>query len=186
MTILSTRIHVREFDVSDIEEWADYWEMLTDDTLVGMGVDLAKMPDRSGFVQMIKGQLDLPVEKRRSYALIWELDGTRVGHTNVNDIQYGIQANMHLHLWYPLNRGQGYGTELLRRSIPFYFEKLKLKKLYCEPYAENPAPQKALVRVGFELIKRYRTIPGSINFEQEVNQYRMTRTTYEKIYRNTN
>ncbi|MFY9738664.1 MAG: hypothetical protein WAK11_06355, partial [Candidatus Cybelea sp.] len=43
--------------------------------------------------------------------------------------------------------------------------------LYCEPYVENPAPNRALLKLGFRFIKRYRTVPGLINFDQEVNQY---------------
>ena len=40
-------------------------------------------------------------------------------------------------------------------------------------YAENPGPNRTLAKLGFRLIKRYRTVPGIINFEQEVNRYVM-------------
>jgi hypothetical protein len=43
--------------------------------------------------------------------------------------------------------------------------------MYCEPYADNPAPNRVLVKTGFRFIARYRTTPGVINFEQEVNRY---------------
>ena len=46
-----------------------------------------------------------------------------------------------------------------------------LKRLYCEPSVDNPAPNRALLKSDFCFIKRYRTVPGPINFEQDVNQY---------------
>lgn len=107
------------------------------------------------------------------------MDGQAIGHTNVNAIEFGQQAKMHLHLWQSGYRKQNMGTKLVRLSLPFYFERLQLQTLLCEPYALNPAPNKTLKKVGFEFIKKYRTIPGSINFEQEVNQWALTRAQYE-------
>ena len=46
-----------------------------------------------------------------------------------------------------------------------------LKRIYCEPYALNPAPNHVVPKCQFRFVKRYRTIPGAINFEQDVNQY---------------
>ena len=43
----------------------------------------------------------------------------------------------------------------------------------------NPAPNKTLARVGFEFVKEYVTVPGSINFEQPVNRWEMTREKYK-------
>ena len=51
-----------------------------------------------------------------------------------------------------------------------YFD-FALRRLYCEPYADNPGPNRVLRRSDFRLVKRYRTVPGPLNFEQDVNQY---------------
>jgi RimJ/RimL family protein N-acetyltransferase len=48
----------------------------------------------------------------------------------------------------------------VKKSVPYFFEKLKLKVLYCEPYANNPAPNKTLFKIGSNFEKKYRTIPG--------------------------
>jgi RimJ/RimL family protein N-acetyltransferase len=88
---------------------------------------------------------------------------------------------MHLHLWKSKNRKKGIGTELVRKSIPFYFENFKIEKLICEPYALNPAPNKTLEKIGFEFIKKYRTIPGSLNFEQDVNRWELTKEKFESL-----
>ena len=80
-----------------------------------------------------------------------------------------------------MSRRKGIGLELLKMSIPYYFKQLNLKELICEPFADNPAPNKTLGKIGFEFIKKYRTVPGSLNFEQEVNQWRLTKEDYLKL-----
>jgi len=48
-----------------------------------------------------------------------------------------------------------------------FIQKLELQRLYCEPYAESAAPNRVLAKLGFHLVKRYRTTPGIINFRAE-------------------
>jgi len=80
---------------------------------------------------------------------------------------------MHLHLWNKDVRKKGYGTRFVKLSLPYFFGNYQLKKLFCEPYALNPAPNKTLEKAGFEFIKEYTTIPGFINFEQPVCLWEM-------------
>ncbi|MBB6612163.1 GNAT family N-acetyltransferase [Pontibacter sp. Tf4] len=175
------QLSVRELQSEDIPLIADYWLTSEPDFLVGMGVDLAKVPSRGDLTAMLTQQLGLPVNERMSYALIWLENDRPVGHSNVNRIEFGEAAYMHLHLWQPALRQRGAGTELIKKSLPFYFENLQLKTLYCEPYALNPAPNKTLAKTGFEFVKRHTTIPGTINFEQEVNRWQLTREAYEQF-----
>lgn len=157
----------------DIERIADYWSNASPAFLEGMGVDLAKLPTRTELSDMLREQLRQPIEQKKSYCLIWEVDGRPVGHSNINKIVFGEEAYMHLHLWETGLRQKGLGTELVKRSVPHFFEKYQLKTLYCEPYALNPAPNKTLPRAGFEFVRSYVTVPGWLNFEQEVNLWRM-------------
>ena len=174
-------ISVREIELKDIDLVADYWLKSDADFLVQMGVDLNKLPSRNGLIKMLTEQVSHSIIDKKSYALIWELNRKPIGHSNVNGIQFGKEATMHLHLWKATNRKKGIGTELVKKSLPFYFEKLKIKKLICEPYALNPAPNKTLEKIGFEFVKKYRTIPGSLNFEQEVNRWELSAENYKKI-----
>jgi len=73
---------------------------------------------------------------------------------------------MHLHLWNAASRKKGIGSQLVKMSLKYFFENLKLKRLFCEPYALNPAPNKTLEKTGFDFVKEYITIPGAFNFEQ--------------------
>ena len=173
-------VSVREIQTKDINLIADYWLGSDPEFLVSIGVDLNKLPTRVGLTQMLTQQLETPIDQKESYALIWECDAQQVGHSNVNRIEFGQQATIHLHLWHAQDRKKGMGTELFRSSLPFYFEKLHLQTLFCETYALNPAPNKTLQRVGFELEKKYKTIPGSLNFEQEVNRWKLTKGRYQE------
>lgn len=173
-------ISAREIKIIDIELLADYWFKSDSDFFKKMGADKGKLPTRLRMEQMLAEQISLPMKNKNSYALIWELNGKQIGHSNVNNIIYGNKATMHLHLWKSNNRRKGTGTELVKKSLPFYFKNLKLKTLICEPYALNLAPNKTLEKVGFEFIKRYITVPGSLNFEQEVNRWELTKENFEK------
>lgn len=175
-------LSVRELKHSDIDSIVRYWLGADRATLKAMGADIDKMPSREEWKKMLTEQLSLPVEKKQSYCLIWEVEGQAVGHCNVNKIVYGQEAYMHLHLWDRKIRKKGLGTELVRMSLGIFFEKLQLKNLYCEPYALNPAPNKTLKNIGFRFVKEYETTPGFLNFEQKVNLWKMSKDGLGHFY----
>jgi RimJ/RimL family protein N-acetyltransferase len=171
-------ISVREIQKEDIPLLINYWTESSDEHLISMGVDLTKMPNQNGLVDMLTQQINTPIERKKSYALIWLIDDQPVGHCNVNNIHFGKEATMHLHMWQSEKRQKGIGTELVKLSLPYFFENLKLEQLFCEPYAVNPAPNKTLGKVGFTFEKEYTTIPGAINFEQPVKRWKLARKDY--------
>jgi RimJ/RimL family protein N-acetyltransferase len=174
-------LSVREMQLTDIPAVVNYWTTATDAHLTGMGVDLGKMPTAPQFAEMLAKNIQTPVNQRISCCVIWQVDGVAVGHSNTNPTRFGEQAFMHLHLWNSDSRRQGLGTGLVRLSLSYYFETLQLKRLFCEPYALNPAPNKTLARVGFEFVKEYVTTPGYINFEQPVKRWMMSRERFVNL-----
>lgn len=172
------QLAVREIEKRDFDLIADYWLHAEPEFLIGMGVDLQKLPARSEFKKMLNEQIELPYERKRSYALIWMANGEPIGHSNINEIEFGKQAKMHLHLWKSGLRHKGLGFELIKMSLPYFFEKLELEVLWCEPYAHNPAPNKTLKKLGFNFVKKHINIPGSLNFEQETNLWKLTKEKY--------
>lgn len=78
---------------------------------------------------------------------------------------------MHLHIWAAENRKSGIADMMVRESVEYYFQRFDFEKLFCEPYALNPAPNKTLPKAGFRLLSTYTTTPGWINFEQPVNRW---------------
>ena len=171
---MSNNLSVREIQKKDINSIADYWLCSTPGFLQQMGVDLKKLPARAQWEKMLNEQLNQPYTEKKSYCIIWQAEGDAVGHSNVNKIIFGKEAFMHLHLWNTGDRQKGFGTALVKMTLPYFFKNLKLKKLYCEPYSLNPSPSKTLEKTGFTFVKEYITIPGSINFEQPVKLWELS------------
>jgi RimJ/RimL family protein N-acetyltransferase len=171
-------LSVREIQQTDIDSIAQYWLNADTSFLISIGVDLNKLPTWDQLAQMLSSQINTPIEEKKSYCIIWEVDGRPIGHSNTNPTIYGKEAYMHLHLWDNKVRKRGLGTELVKMTLPYFFENLKLRKLYSEPYALNPAPNKTLQKAGFEFVREYTTTPGTLNFEQPVKRWELS---YEKF-----
>ncbi len=174
-------LSVREIQKSDIDLITDYWINSDPSFLSAMGVDLSKIPSRADLSEMLSEQLTQGYKEKKSYCIIWELNKTPIGHSNVNKIEWNDHAYMHLHVWDKLNRTQGLGVQFIKLTLPYFFKNLQLKKIFCEPYALNSAPNKTLEKVGFQFVESYITTPGWINFEQQVNLWVMSLEEYDKI-----
>ena len=169
-------IEVRPFSsCEEYELMLDYFYKADDSFLRGMGVDRLKLPERDKWLDSLLADHEKPDGERDRFYLIWIFQGRRVGHSSINNIVLGTEAFIHLHLWDSQLRRAGLGTEFVRRSANFYFERFNLRRLVCEPRAENAAPNRVLEKLGFAFVRRYRTTPGVISYEQEVNRYELRR-----------
>jgi len=178
---MSVNLSVREMLDDDVKHIVNYWQNATDETLLKMGADKSKLPTAEVLTKFLQQQIATPYQEKKSYALIWVLDGNPIGHNNVNNIDFGKSAFMHLHIWNTPNRKKGMGSILLKKALPFFFENLNLETLFCQPKATNEAPNKTLPKADFNFQKKYTTIPGHLNFEQEVNLWQITRQEFLKI-----
>lgn len=174
-------IKVREIEEKDIAALCDYWFESDPKFMHSLGVDVSLLPERKVLEDLISIQISQAHRDTSGYVLIWEYENKAIGHSNINSILFGELAYMHLHLWKVEKRKKGMGTAFVKKSLPFYFKNFKLKKLFCSPYALNPAPNRTLAKVGFEYKRQYVTTPGSINFEQEVKEWCMTKEQFLKL-----
>lgn len=172
---------VRELELADMDLFMSYWFNADESSLANMGVDIKKLPTKNQFLTYWNAQLEMPVEKRSSYCVIWQMNNTPIGHSNTRPFNFGKDAYMHLHLWNKGERRKGLGCEFVRLTIAHYFQKLQLTDLYCEPYALNPAPNRVLEKLGFDFVKKHRTIPGPSNFEQEVNLWHLSHQKFVQL-----
>jgi RimJ/RimL family protein N-acetyltransferase len=164
--------------VSGIDEYqviVDYFLGAPEAYLRGMGVDPARLFGREEWLQRLWADHQRPDAEKETCFVIWEIDGVAAGHSNINKIRYGDEAFIHLHLWQPNLRRRGAGRELFRQSAEHFLERFRLKRLICEPFAGNPAPNRVVPRAGFRFIRCYLREAGGINFEQEVNRYELER-----------
>lgn len=174
-------LSVREIEQHDIDLIISYWLQGDAQFFNSMGVDVAKIPSNEEWKKILSESLQYSYEEKKSYWIIWLLDGNAIGHSNVNKIIFGKEAFMHLHLWNTGTRQKGMGSKFVKMTLPYFFSNLKLREIYCEPFALNPAPNKTLEKVGFEFEKEYITTPGYLNFEQPVNRWRLSYKKFKEM-----
>lgn len=165
------KLSLRQSEVSDFESVVDYFLKSDKDFLLAMGVEISKLPSKEEWLNVLTSDFYMGNEKKSFFYVTLLLNNEPVGHSNINKIVFSEEAYMHLHLWQKQIRQKGIGFDLLQMTLPHYFDTFKLKKLYCEPSAFNPAQNKALEKLGFYFIKSYDTIPGWINSYQTVNRW---------------
>ena len=170
-----TRYSLREMQLEESRLMIRYFLDADVQYLNGMGVDPAKLPSAEDWFGLLREDFARPLQERQFHYLLWKADCEPIGHCNINKIAFGASAYMHLHIWNLEHRRTGCATELLGASIRQFFELFELERLFCEPYAKNPAPNRALPKVGFRLVKTYETTPGWITFYQPVNLWELDR-----------
>jgi RimJ/RimL family protein N-acetyltransferase len=162
---------VREMLGSEIDLIIEYFRTSTPEHLEILGVDPTRLPSVESWRERLRRECALPNDHRTMALVIWLSDQRPIGFSTSDKIQYGEQANMHLHVTDAERRHQGIGVECVRRSVDIYFEKLKLKRLFCEPNAFNAAPNRTLQKAGFKYLKTHMTVPGPLNFHQAVTRW---------------
>jgi RimJ/RimL family protein N-acetyltransferase len=166
---------VREMRFEETDLIIDYFHRSTPEHLDMMGVDPSRLPSPETWRDRFGRDLDRPIEARERLLVIWLSDDSPVGFSTSDRIVYGERANMHLHIVDPEGRRRGAGVECVRMTVELYFDRLKLKSLYCEPNALNVAPNRTLQSAGFRYVKTYMTVPGPLNFRQPVTRWAIER-----------
>jgi RimJ/RimL family protein N-acetyltransferase len=164
--------------LSDVGIRIRYFHEASDGYLLAMGVDRTLLPTPEAWQSFHERDYERPVAERENYVLLWELDGQAVGFSSLDQIIFGEQAFMHLHIIEELWRRRGLGTNFVKQSASTYFEVFALKYLYCEPNALNVAPNRTLQRAGFTYLFSHETIPGPVNFRQVTTRWVLQRPTW--------
>src|SRR5688572_4798783 len=97
-------LSVREIQETDFKKIVDYFLTAERQFLLGMGVDPAKLPARAAWMDLLAEEYQKPLADKKFYYVIWQLNGSVVGHSNINKIIFGEEAYMHLHMWQGDNR----------------------------------------------------------------------------------
>ena len=169
--MIADKLSVRPWQIEDFDSIIDYFLKSDRDYLFSMRIDVSKLPSKDDWLKIMSSDFNKASENKQFYYIMWLLDGKAIGHSNINKIIFGQEAYMHLHVWDESRRKKGMGLAFLKKTLPYYFNTFHLKSLYCEPFAFNPAPNKALEKLGFDFIKSYETVPGWINLYQAVNRW---------------
>lgn len=153
----------------------DYFHKASDEHLARLGVDRALLPARSAWHEFYEADYLRSLPERLNYSLVWERDGEIVGFSSTDNIIFGVEAFMHLHILDGRNHRRGMGTQFVQKSAEHYFGVLQLQRLYCQPNAYNVAPNRTLQRAGFRYECTIYTTPSPINFPQPVTRWSLHR-----------
>jgi len=171
-------LNARLMELSEVDVIIDYFHRATPEFLHSLGVDPAKLPDPARWRAHYEDEFSRPIEQRKSLLVLWQSVGEPIGFSTADKIKLGDEAYMHLHITQAEQRRSGAGTELVRQTARIYFDKLKLQRLFCEPYARNEAPNRTLRRAGFTFVKTHETVPGPLNFHQAVTRWLLERSPH--------
>jgi RimJ/RimL family protein N-acetyltransferase len=166
---------VRPMKLSEVDLIIDYFHEASPEFLNSLGVDPSRLPDRAQWKAAFERHFSVPIEQRKLFAVLWELEGEPVGFSTSDKIKFGQEAYMHLHILRPDGRQTGNGAIFVRQTAQIYFETLLITRLFCEPYALNAAPNRTLQSAGFKYIKSHETVPGPLNFHQPVTRWMLTK-----------
>jgi RimJ/RimL family protein N-acetyltransferase len=159
-------LSVRPMELPDFAVRVAYFHDAPDEHLARLGVDRARLPDPAEWQARFAANLALPLDQRSEYGVVWELDHELVGFSTADQIQFGAEAHMHLHIVDPGRRAAGLGTRFVRLTTAHYCDALGLARLYCEPNAFNVAPNRTLQSAGFRYVRSRQCRPAPINTYQ--------------------
>jgi RimJ/RimL family protein N-acetyltransferase len=165
------QLTVREMTVEEVDLIIGYFHNSTPEHLETLGVDPTRLPTPEAWLDRYRREYTLPINQRATLLVIWLSCDQPIGFSTSDKIVYGDRAHMHLHIVNPDNRRNGVGVACVRKSADIYFERLKLKSLFCEPNAFNVAPNRTLQKAGFKYIKTHMTVPGPLNYHQAVTRW---------------
>ena len=168
-------LHVREMRLDEVGIRIDYFHDASDDHLRRLGVDRALLPSREAWQKFYEEDYARPIPDRVNYSLVWELDGAVLGFSSTDQIEFGEQAFMHLHILNADRRRSGLGEQFVRESTAVYFRVLELRRLFSQPNAFNVAPNRTLQRAGFRYLLSENIIPSPINDLQTVTRWVLDR-----------
>ncbi|HEV7208423.1 MAG TPA: hypothetical protein VGN54_06770 [Mycobacteriales bacterium] len=106
---------VREMHLAEVDLRIDYFHDSSDEYLQRLGVDRALLPARAAWREFYETDYARPISQRLNYSLIWELEHEPVGFSSTDQITFGVQAFMHLHILQPELRKSGLGEASVSR-----------------------------------------------------------------------
>lgn len=167
-----SQLRVREMRVAEVAIRIDYFHNASDEHLRTLGVDRTLLPSRQAWREFYEADYARPIQERENYSLVWELADQIVGFSSTDQITFGEQAFMHLHILEPNRRRSGMGVQFVRQTAATYFRVLELQRLYCQPNAFNVAPNRTLQRAGFRYVSTMPEMtPSAINFPQPITRW---------------
>ena len=174
------RLTVRPLASEDFDGYIAYFTRATKADAERMGLAIDRVPSAARMRSDLEVMIATPVDRLRSFVLAWCVDGKTIGHSSLKDIMPGDFGSIHLHMWRADLRGKGYGPRLFCLSALDFYERFNLKRIICEPKADNPMANRMLKKVGFPLVLTRVAAGSELSVVCELNRYEILRDIVER------
>ena len=176
----NARLTVRPLATEDLDGFIAYFTRPSKDDAERMGLAIDRVPSATQMRSDLEAMIAAPVDQIRTSILAWCVDGKAVGHSSLKDIVPGDFGSIHLHMWRADLRGKGYGPRLFCLSALDFYDRLNLKRIICEPKADNPMANHMLKKIGFPLILTHVAASSELSVVCELNRYEIRRDIAER------
>jgi RimJ/RimL family protein N-acetyltransferase len=176
-------LSVRPLAAEDFDAFINYWLRLSGAEIERMGVALNRVPSAKQMRSDLEAMLTPQNNAVHSFVLAWCVDGQAIGHSSLKDIVPGDSGSIHLHMWRADLRGKGNGAHLFCLAAVDFYKRFKLKRMVCEPKADNPSPNRLLQRIGFPLISMRVGRSSELSTICKLNTYDIMRHIAEDFLR---
>jgi [ribosomal protein S5]-alanine N-acetyltransferase len=143
---------VRPLAARDFDGFINYWRGLSPEEIETMGVAIDRMPSATRMGSDLKRMLTARDNDVRAFVLAWCVNGEAIGRSSLKDIVPGDSGSIHLHMWRADLRGKGHGSHLFCLAVVDFYNRFKLRRMICEPKADNLVANRLLRRIGFPFI----------------------------------
>ena len=174
------RLTVRPLASEDFAGFIAYFTRASKADAERMGLAIDKVPSPTQLRSDLEAMIATPVDRLRSFVLAWCIDGKTIGHSSLKNIVPGESGGIHLHMWRAELRGKGYGPRLFCLSVLDFYERFNLKRIICEPKADNPMANRLLQKIGFPLALTHVGASSELAFVCELNRYEILRDVAER------
>jgi RimJ/RimL family protein N-acetyltransferase len=174
---------VRPLGTDDLDGIIAYFTEASQADAERMGLDRNRVPPATQLRSNLNKMIATPADRLSSFVLAWCVDGETIGHSSLKNIIAGDVGSMHLHMWRGDLRGKGYGPRLFCLSALDFYDRFNLKRIICEPKADNPMANGMLKKVGFPLILTHIAASSELSVVCELNRYAIVRDVAERYLR---
>ena len=174
------RLTVRPLANKDFDGFIGYFTRSSKADAERMGLAIDRVPPAAVMRSDLELMIATPVDRLRSFVLAWCLDRKIIGHSSLKDIVPGDIGSIHLHMWRADLRGRGYGPRLFCLSVLDFYHRFNLKRIICEPKADNPMANRMLKKIGFPLVLTHVAASSELSVVCELNRYEILRDVAER------
>jgi RimJ/RimL family protein N-acetyltransferase len=176
----NARLTVRPVASEDFDGFIAYFTRASKADAERMGLAIDRVPSATRIRSELEAMMAAPLDQLRTFVLAWCLDGKTIGHSSLKDIVPGDSGSIHLHMWRADLRGKGYGPRLFCLSALDFYERFNLKRIICEPKADNPMANRMLKKIGFPLVLTHVAAGSELSVVCELNRYEILRDVAQR------